>query len=93
MRPQAIVALDAAAAKSLLGLAATITRLRDNPSRLEDGTTVCVTIHRSFLLRMLDRARAARERAAFAQDLAAIRDHMETVARASVTLDSASAGP
>lgn len=93
VRPSAIVALGATAAKSLFGPAATITGLRASPSRLEDGTTVFVTVHPSFLLRMPDRAKAARERAAFARDLAAIRDHMETIPGASVALDSASAGP
>src|SRR5690606_40185940 len=66
VRPSAIVALGATAAKSLFGPAATIARLRGGPSRLEDGTTAFVTVHPSFLLRMPDRAKAARERAAFA---------------------------
>lgn len=93
VRPKAIVALGATAARSLLGSGATISKLRGKPAELEDGTLVFVTVHPSFLLRMPDRAKAAQERKAFVRDLAAIRDHMETIAGASVALDTASAGP
>jgi DNA polymerase len=54
---------------------------------------VFVTVHPSFLLRMPDREKAAEERRAFARDLAAIREHMEGIKGASVTLDRAPAGP
>lgn len=93
VKPKAIVALGATAAQSLLGSGATISKLRGAPVTLEDGTLVFVTVHPSFLLRMPDREKAARERDAFARDLAAIRAHMETISGASVALDSARAGP
>jgi DNA polymerase len=91
--PKVIVALGATAAQSLLGSGATISKLRGSPLALEDGTTVFVTVHPSFLLRMPDREKAAEERRAFARDLAAIREHMEGIKGASVTLDRAPAGP
>lgn len=93
VKPKVIVALGATAAQSLLGSGATIGKLRGAPIELEDGTTVFVTVHPSFLLRMPDREKAAEERMAFARDLKAIREHMETIKGASVALDRAPAGP
>lgn len=93
VKPKVIVALGATAAQSLLGSGATIGKLRGVPIELEDGTTVFVTVHPSFLLRMPDRAKAADERVAFARDLEAIREHMESIKGASVALDRAPAGP
>lgn len=93
VRPKAIVALGATAARSLLGSGATIRKLRGSPRQLEDGTTVFVTVHPSFLLRMPDRDKAAEERKTFARDLASLRRHMESIKGASVALDRASDGP
>lgn len=57
------------------------------------GRTLFVTVHPSYLLRMADRDKAAREREAFARDLALARDHLESVAGASVMLDTIRADP
>ena len=73
VRPQVIVALGATAVQSLVGSRATISRLRDAPITLDDGTLLCATIHPSFLLRMPDRQRSAEERARFVADLKAAR--------------------
>jgi len=93
VKPKVIVALGATAAQSLLGARATIGELRGAPIAMADGTTVFVTVHPAFLLRVPDREKAAEERIAFARDLAAIRDHMEAIKGASVTLDSPRTGP
>jgi len=73
VRPQVIVALGATAVQALVGSRATISRLRDAPITLDDGTLLCATIHPSFLLRMPDRQRTAEERARFVADLKAAR--------------------
>lgn len=93
VRPKVIVALGATAAQSLLGSGATISKLRDAPSQMDDGTMVFVTVHPSYLLRIPDRARAAQERKAFARDLGAIRHYMESTEGGSVALDRENAGP
>ncbi len=58
-----------------------------------DRTKVFATVHPSHLLRMLDRAKAAHERKAFARDLDAVRHYMETIKGGSVALDRDNAGP
>lgn len=77
--PKVVVALGATAAQSLLGSGATISKLRDSPSEMDDGTMVFVTVHPAYLLRMPDRAKAAEERKAFTRDLAAIKQYMESI--------------
>ena len=59
VKPKIIVALGATAAQSLLGKAATISKLRGAPIELEDGTVLFVTNHPSYLLRIPDREMAA----------------------------------
>ncbi|RDE08231.1 UdgX family uracil-DNA binding protein [Pelagibacterium lacus] len=93
VKPAVIVALGATAAKSLLGSGATISKLRGAPIEREDGTVVFVTVHPSYLLRLPDRDKAAAERAAFARDLALIRDHAESELGHSVALDRPGADP
>jgi uracil-DNA glycosylase len=69
VKPAAIVALGATAARSLFGKVVTITKMRGQAHRLRDGTAVFVTIHPSFLLRTEDEADKAREYRHFVADL------------------------
>jgi len=69
VRPAAIVALGATAARSLFGRPVTITKLRGRMLELADGTAAFVTIHPSFLLRIQDAADKKREYAHFIADL------------------------
>jgi probable DNA metabolism protein len=75
--PKVIVALGATAAQSLLGKTATISKLRGAPITMEDGTTLFVTNHPSYLLRIPDRQLAAIERQKFEADLALVRDYWQ----------------
>lgn len=61
--------MGATAVRSLLGRAASISSLRGDPRRLEDGTPMVVTIHPSYLLRIRDAETKEREREAFVADL------------------------
>jgi uracil-DNA glycosylase len=69
VKPVAIVALGATAARSLLGRSVTIGKLRGQTLHLADGTAVFVTIHPSWLLRMEDDADKQREYDNFVADL------------------------
>jgi uracil-DNA glycosylase len=69
VKPAAIVALGATAARSLFGRPVTITKLRGRMLELPDGTAALVTIHPSFLLRIQDAADKKREYAGFVADL------------------------
>jgi uracil-DNA glycosylase family protein len=69
VKPSAIVALGATAARSLLGRPVTITKMRGSALQLADGTAALVTIHPSLLLRIEDRADKAREYGNFVADL------------------------
>jgi len=69
LRPAAIVALGASAARSLLGRVVTISATRGRPLQLADGTAAFVTIHPSWLLRIEDEADKAREYRSFVKDL------------------------
>jgi uracil-DNA glycosylase len=69
VKPAAIVALGATAARSLLGRVVTISGARGRVHRLDDGTAAFVTIHPSFLLRIKDRADKEREFRNFVADL------------------------
>jgi uracil-DNA glycosylase family 4 len=61
VRPAAIVALGATAARSLLGRAVGVRKSRGRIERLPDGTAALVTIHPSFLLRIKDKVDKERE--------------------------------
>src|SRR5262249_8333765 len=69
IRPAAIVALGASAARSLFGRAVTIGKMRGDPHGLADGTHAYVTIHPSYLLRIQGEADKAREYRQFVADL------------------------
>jgi DNA polymerase len=69
VKPAAIVALGATAARSLFGRVVTITKMRGRPHQLADGTSAFVTIHPSFLLRIDDEVDKVREYRAFLADL------------------------
>jgi DNA polymerase len=71
VRPKVVVAMGATAVYSLLGPGHTLKSLRGEPVGLEEGGTLVVTIHPSFLLRMPDREQAALERERFVDDLKA----------------------
>jgi uracil-DNA glycosylase len=69
IKPAVIVALGATAARSVLGRAVTITKVRGRPLQLADGTIAFVTIHPSWLLRIEDAADKEREYRSFVADL------------------------
>jgi DNA polymerase len=69
VKPAAVVALGATAARSLLGRAVTIVKVRGRLLELPDGTAALVTIHPSWLLRIEDRADKEREYRNFVCDL------------------------
>jgi uracil-DNA glycosylase len=69
VKPAAIVALGATAARSLFGRPITIAKLRGRMVQLPDGTPAFVTIHPSFLLRIQDDADKEREYRNFVADL------------------------
>lgn len=79
VKPAAIVAMGATAARSLFGRAITIVKTRGRTLQLPDGTTAFVTIHPSWLLRIEDRADKEREYRHFVSDLRlagkVLRDH------------------
>ena len=76
VRPQAIVALGATAARSLLGRVITITKVRGQPLVLADGTAAFVTIHPSALLRVQDSDERQQQFLAFVADLRKIAKSM-----------------
>jgi uracil-DNA glycosylase len=69
VKPAAIVALGATAARSLFGRPVTIAKLRGRMVQLPDGTAAFVTIHPSYLLRIRDEADKEREYRNFVADL------------------------
>jgi uracil-DNA glycosylase family protein len=69
VKPTAIVALGATAARSLFGRVVTITGMRGQVHRLADGTAAVVTIHPSWLLRIEDEADKQKEYRKFVADL------------------------
>jgi DNA polymerase len=79
IKPTAIVALGATAARVVLGRTVTITRMRGRPLPLPNGTIAFVTIHPSWLLRIEDAADKEREYRNFVADL---REAAKTLARA-----------
>lgn len=78
VRPKVVVALGATAARSVLGKAVTISRLRGEAIIREDAPAVFVTVHPSYLLRIPDRTDAQKERRRFEADLVRIRDYART---------------
>ena len=77
IRPPLTVALGATAARSLTGKTVTISRAREAPLTLADGSECWITVHPSFLLRIPEEDRKAEERARFVEDLKRIRARAE----------------
>ncbi|MCW3796376.1 UdgX family uracil-DNA binding protein [Sphingomonas sp. BN140010] len=77
IRPPLTVALGATAARSLTGKTVTISRAREAPLTLADGSECWITVHPSFLLRIPEEDRRAEERARFVEDLRRIRARSE----------------
>jgi DNA polymerase len=69
VKPAAIVALGATAARSLFDRVVTISKMRGQAHQLADGTAAFVTIHPSYLLRIRDEADKQREYRNFVADL------------------------
>jgi uracil-DNA glycosylase len=69
VKPVAIVALGATAARSVLGRPVTIAKARGQTLQLADGTAAFITIHPSWLLRIEDDADKQREYDNFVADL------------------------
>src|SRR5262245_37583211 len=69
VKPAAIIALGATAARSLFGRPVTIAKLRGRMIKLPDGTAAFVTIHPSYLLRIQDEADKERGYRNFVADL------------------------
>jgi uracil-DNA glycosylase family protein len=69
VKPVAIVAMGATAARSVFDRVVTIGKMRGEAHRLADGTAAFVTIHPSYLLRIQDEADKQREYRNFVSDL------------------------
>jgi DNA polymerase len=80
IKPAAIVALGATAARSVLGRVVTIAKMRGRAHELADGTPAFVTIHPSWLLRIEDPADKQREYRQLVADLRAVARVMEKCA-------------
>ena len=80
IKPALTVALGATAARSLTGKTLTITKAREAPQILADGSECWVTVHPSFLLRIPEEERRAEERALFVRDLTRIRERVVALA-------------
>ena len=80
IRPAVTVALGATAARSLTGKTLTITKAREAPLTLADGSECWVTVHPSYLLRIPDEERRREERALFIRDLTRIRERVAAMA-------------
>lgn len=80
IRPPVTVALGATAARSLLGKAVTIGKVRGQPIALPDGLEAWVTMHPSALLRMPDRERRHEERERFVEEMKTIWKRAEELA-------------
>ena len=81
IRPALTVALGATAARSLTGKTVTISKVRDAPLMLADGSECWVTVHPSFLLRLPDPEARRIERVRFVEDLKRIRERAAVLAR------------
>jgi uracil-DNA glycosylase family protein len=80
IRPPVTVALGATAARSLIGKAVTIGKVRGAPIALADGSECWVTVHPSSLLRMPDREARREGRALFVRDLKRIKARAKELA-------------
>lgn len=73
VQPDLIVTLGASALRGVTGKSASIASMRGAVHELGGGSKLIATIHPSFLLRLPDRERAAKEREMFVADLALAR--------------------
>ncbi len=80
IRPQVTVALGATAARSLIGKAVTIGKVRGSPIELADGSECWVTMHPSAMLRMADRDRRREERERFIAEMKLVWKRAEKLA-------------
>jgi DNA polymerase len=71
VRPRLVLALGASAARAMLGRTVSVQQARGAPIPLEDGATLWITTHPSYLLRLGDAGRASEEHR-FAADLQAV---------------------
>lgn len=80
IKPAVTVALGVTAERSLVGKTVTISRAREAPVMLADGTECWVTVHPSFLLRIPEQDRRREERQRFVRDLRRIKARAEELA-------------
>jgi DNA polymerase len=81
IKPPVTVALGATAARSLVGKIVTISRVRGEPLKLEDGSECWVTAHPSSILRAPDEAARNEGKRLFLRDLKRIKARAEELAR------------
>lgn len=72
-KPDLVVALGATAVLALLGKAVPVTKMRGEVVTRDDGLRVFITIHPSYILRILERDEADAERRRFIADMKAVR--------------------
>jgi len=75
--PQVIVALGATGLRAIIGRSPTISSMRGSRTMLDDGATLIVTVHPSYLLRMPDRDAAGHEYRRFVADLRLAADSVD----------------
>jgi uracil-DNA glycosylase family protein len=80
IKPPVTVALGATAARSLVGKVVTISKVRDAPLTLADGSECWVTVHPSSILRAPDDEARRQARALFLRDLRRIKARAEELA-------------
>ena len=81
IRPALTVALGATAARSLVGKVVTISKVRDAPLTLADGSECWVTVHPSSLLRIPDPEGRREARTLFLRDLKRIKARAAELSR------------
>ena len=79
IKPVVTVALGATAARSLVGKVVTISKVRDAPITLADGSECWVTVHPSSLLRIPDHESRVEARRLFVRDLKRIKARAEKI--------------
>src|SRR5437773_7011897 len=80
IKPPVTVALGATAARSLVGKVVTISKVRDAPLQLADGSECWVTVHPSSILRAPDEAARNLGKRLFLRDLKRIKARAEELA-------------
>lgn len=73
VRPKLIVAMGATALYALTGGKEKVTEIRGRPLPMEEGRTLFVTVHPSYLLRLVDTQAKEAEMARFTKDMHFIR--------------------